>query len=70
MRVRIQNLGGLRHEPDAAECDDVAVGLAGFSRKFEAVADHVREFLNLGFLVMMREQNRAPVALEVKNLFG
>ena len=59
---RVQHLGGFRHEPDAAEGDHVAGELAGLAGEFEAVADHVGQFLNLGFLVMMRQEDGAALA--------
>ena len=66
---RIQDLRCLRHEPDAAERDDIAFGLARLAGQFQAVADHVGKFLNLGILIMMREQNGAAIALEIENFF-
>ena len=58
MRVGIQNLGRLGHEPDAAEGDDVAVEFLRLARQFQAVADGVGQFLDFGFLIMMRQDDR------------
>ena len=60
--VGIQHLGGLGHEPDAAERDHVALEIARLAGQLQAVADHVGQFLNLGFLVVVRQQNRAALA--------
>ena len=43
---------------------------AGLAGQFQAVADNVGQFLNLGFLIMMRQQNRAALALQFENFFG
>jgi hypothetical protein len=37
--VRVENLGRLGHEPDAAEGDHVALEIARLAREFQAVAD-------------------------------
>src|SRR5207237_6954678 len=66
----IQNFGGFRHEPHAAERDDVAFGFARLAGEFEAVAHEVGEFLNLGFLVMVREQDSPALMFEVENFFS
>ena len=44
--------------------------LARLARELEAVADHVGKFLNLRFLVMMRQQNRTALLLQFQNLIG
>ena len=67
---RVQHLGGFRHEPDAAEGDHVAREIARLAGQFQAVADDVGQFLNLRFLVMMRQQNRAALLLQFQNLVG
>ena len=66
----VQNLGRFRHEPDAAERDDVAIGLARFAGEFEAIANDVGQFLNLGVLIVVSEQDSTAVAFEVENFFG
>ena len=49
---------------------NIALGLAGFPGKLQAIADHVRQLLDLGILVMMSEQDRTPIALEIEDFFG
>ena len=55
---RIQDFCRLSHEPDAAECDDIAFQIPGLPRKLQAVTDDIGDFLNLRFLVMMRQDDR------------
>ena len=52
-----QDLGGLGHEADAAEGDDVGVGRLRLARQIEAVADEVGDVLDLGLLVIMGEDD-------------
>ena len=66
----IQRFGRFRHEPHAAERDYVAFALARLASQFEAVADHVGEFLNLGHLVVVRQQNRPALLLKLQDLPG
>jgi hypothetical protein len=66
----IEGLGGFGHEPDAAEGDDFAVEFPGFAGEFEAVADDVGEFLDLGFLVVVGEDDRVALALQREDLVG
>jgi hypothetical protein len=66
---RIQHFGRLRHEPNTAERNDIAFGFTGFACQLETVADHVRKFLDLGVLVVVRQQNGTAVALELENFF-
>ena len=70
MRSGIQHLGGLGHEPDAAEGDHVALEIAGLAGQLQAVADHVGQFLNLGLLVVVRQQNGLPLLLQVQDFVG
>ena len=70
MRCRIQHLGRLRHEPDAAEGDHVALELARLAGQFQAVAHHVGQFLNLRLLVVMRQQDGLALLLQLQNLVG
>ncbi len=55
--LRAENLGRLAHEVDAAEGDDVSVGLGGFEAQAERVADKIREILNLAHLVVVGEDD-------------
>ena len=68
--LRIQDLGRFGHEPDAAERDHVALELARLARQFQAVADHVGQFLNLGFLVVVRQQNRPALLFQFQDFVG
>jgi hypothetical protein len=68
--MRAQNLGRLGHKPDAAECDHIAVEILRPARKLQAIAHRIGEFLNLGFLVVMRQDDGLAVALEFEDLFG
>ena len=56
-----QDLGGLGHEADAAEGDHVGVGRRRLARQIEAVADEIGEVLDLGLLVIMREDDRVAL---------
>ena len=56
---RIQDFGGFRHEPDAAKCNDIAVKVAGLAGEFQTIANYISNFLDLGFLVVVR-QNDGP----------
>src|SRR3546814_6514538 len=51
-----QYLRRLGHELDAAEGDDLGIGVRGLARQFERVADEIGEILNLGLLVIMRSE--------------
>ena len=57
----------VRHEE--REIRAIAFGLARFTGQFQTVADHVGKFLNLGILIVVREQNGAAVSLEIENFF-
>ena len=46
---------------------DPTVGLAGLAGQFETIPDHVRQFLNLRFLIMVSEENRAAITLEFED---
>ena len=60
----IQDLRGLGHEVDAAEGDHVALHARGGLGQRQRVADEVGEVLDLGLLVVVRQQHRAALALE------
>ena len=65
---RIQDLGGLRHEPDAGEGDDRGVARLGLAGQVERVADEVREVLDGLFLVVVGEQDCVFLSLERADL--
>ena len=66
--VRRQDLRRLGHEPDAAKGDHVGVGLGRLARQIEAVADEIREVLDLRLLVIMGEDHRVALALQPLDL--
>jgi hypothetical protein len=66
--LRVQDLGGLGHEVDAAEDDDVAVHLLRRLGELQRVADHVGQVLDLGFLVIMGQDDRIPLLLQAEDL--
>ncbi len=61
--ARVQYLRGLRHEPDAAKRNHIAFEVAGLARELQAIAHHVGKLLNIGLLVMVRQQNRTALLL-------
>ena len=66
--VGVQDLGGLGHEVDAGEEDDVGRRLLGRLRELERVAQEVGEVLDVALLVVVREQDRVALALEALDL--
>ena len=74
---RRQDRRRFRHEMNAAEDDDVGLRLRGFTREPERVADEVRDVLDLGALVVVRENDgvatlrqRFDIALQLGDDFG
>ena len=65
---RREDLGGLGHEADPAEGDDVGVGGGGLARQVEAVADEISQVLKLGLLVVMRQDDGVAFLLEALDL--
>ena len=65
--VRIQQLRRLGHEVDATERDHVAVGALGGLRQGQRVADDVGEILNLGFLVVVGQQESAALPFQIED---
>ena len=53
-----EDLGGVGHELHPAENDDIGIGLGGLLAQFEAVADEIGKVLDIGGLVVMRENDR------------
>ncbi len=75
--LREQDRGRFRHEVHAAEDDDVGVGLRGGLRELERIGYGVGHFLDLGTLIMVRQQDRVALGAEFAdalllsaNLFG
>jgi len=63
-----EDLRGLGHETDAAKGDHVSVGLGRLARQIEAIADEVRQVLDLGLLVVMGENYGFALALQPVDL--
>src|SRR5262249_22130968 len=59
--VRIEHLGGFRHEVDTAKDDGSGPYLCSCPGQLEAVAGEVSQLLNLAFLVIV-SQNRCVFA--------
>ena len=68
--VGIERLGGFGHEPHAAKGDHVAFEITGLARQLQAVADDVGQLLDLGFLVVMRQQDGVAALFQFQDLFG
>ena len=65
---RIEQLGGLGHEVDAGEHDDVGIDLGGFARQQQAVADDVGDAVeDLRRLVIMRQDDGVALALQFED---
>jgi hypothetical protein len=54
----------LRHEVDAAEQDDVGVGLLGGLGELERIPDDVGDVLDVGLLVVVRQDDGVALAAE------
>src|SRR3546814_464914 len=63
-----QYLGRLGHELDAAKGDDVGVGVGGLARQLQRIADEIGDILNLGLLVIMREDDGVAVLAQAVDL--
>src|SRR6266446_4780136 len=62
---RVDDLGGLGHEVHTAEDDYFGVtNLTGLAREFERIADKVGDLENFGALIVVRQDNGTPFALE------
>ena len=66
--VRAQDLGRLGHEAHAAEHDDIRVRAGGLARQIEGIAHEIGEILNLGVLVIMREDDGVHLAAQTSDL--
>ena len=64
----IQDLCGLGHEVDPAEHDHVRLRVARGPGELEAVADKIREILNLRVLVIVREDDGVAFATQTLDL--
>jgi hypothetical protein len=62
--LRRENLGGVGHELDPAERDHFGIGRRCLAAKLEAVPDEIGDVLDLGALVVMREDHRVALFAE------
>src|SRR5690606_1868872 len=65
---RAQYLRRLGHELDAAKSDHVGVGVCRLARQLQRIADKIGEILNLGLLVIMREDHGVSVLAQPVDL--
>ena len=63
-----QHFGGLGHEVNTGEDDDVGIGLGGLLAQAQAVADVIGDVLDLRFLVIMRQDDGVLLFLELIDL--
>jgi len=54
----------------STEHDDVGVGLDGLLRETEGIADVIRDVLDFGDLVIVRQNDRVELLFERVNLFA
>ena len=66
--VRVQDLRGLGHEVNAAERDHIGLGPGGGLRELERITDEIGEVLDLGLLVVVRQDHRVALLLEPPDL--
>ena len=67
---RIRDRGGLGHEVHAAHDDHRRVALRRASRHPQRVGHHVGEILDLGTLIVVRDDERAALGLEGADFGG
>ena len=60
----VHDLGGFRHEVDAAEDDDIGVGGLGLIGEAERVADVVGDILDVAGLIVVGEDDGVAFFLE------
>ena len=63
-----EDLGGVGHELDPAKGDHVRVRRCRLAREFEAVAHEVGDVLDVGRLVIMREDHRVALLAQAVDL--
>ena len=66
----IHNFGGLAHEMDAAEGDDIGLGFRGAVSQTERIAHMVSQLLDLGDLVVVREDDGVAFFFETLDFVG
>ncbi len=66
--VGVRDRGGLGHEVDAADHDHGRVELGRPARHPEGIGDHVGQVLDGGDLVVVRQDDGAPLRLESPDL--
>ena len=62
----VQDFRGFGHEHHAAKRDNVAFKVARSAGQLQAVADRIRELLNFGILVVMRQNDGAALLLQLQ----
>ena len=60
----VQDLGGLGHEVDAAEDDDIRFCFCGLLGEAERIADVIGDILDFADLIIVRENDRVQLFLE------
>ncbi len=68
--VRAEDLRSLRHEVDAAEDDDVRVGLGGDARQAEGVAHVIGDVLDFRQLVVVRQDDGVALLGQAAHFVG
>ena len=66
--LRAEDLGGIGHELDPAEGDDLGVGLGRLAAQLEAVADEIGEVLQFGLLVVVRQDDGVALLAQAVDL--
>ena len=62
--LRAEDLGGLRHEVNAAEGDHIGIGAGGLAGQLKRVTDEIGDVLNFRFLVVVREHHGIAFPLQ------
>ena len=65
---RVEHDGGLCHEVDPAEDDEVGIRALGFSGEVERVPDEVGHILDGAFLVVVGEDHGLPLTRKLPDL--
>lgn len=65
----VEDFGSLGHEVDPAKKDDIRLGLLGLVGEAEGIAHVVRDFLDVGGLVVVREDDGVFLFFERDDFF-
>jgi hypothetical protein len=68
--ARVEDLGGLRHEVDAAEDDHLGVGAGGTAGELEGVTDEIGAVLDGVVLVVVGQDDGVALGLERSDRSG